>query len=265
MEINGIIRKMRTVNNSPVDYFLPIGENEIHVNEYIGKKIELKFLDEIHCLSCGKITYKSFFQGYCYPCFSTLPQADECILHPEKCQAHLGISRDMEWSEKHCLQDHYVYIAVSSGVKVGVTRSTQIPTRWIDQGAWKAVILAKTPNRYLAGKIEVELKKNFADKTNWQRMLKNQIPEGIDILAEKEKAASLLPDDLKEYVLENPEIQEIKYPVEIYPQKVKSVNFDKVESIKGTLTGIKGQYLIFDYQNVINIRKHGGYLISLKV
>ncbi|RLD56982.1 MAG: DUF2797 domain-containing protein [Bacteroidetes bacterium] len=261
--MEGTISKMKSTYKNPIQYHLPLGDELVDMNELIGKEIEFEFSGEIHCVSCGKITNKSFAQGYCYPCFVSVPETSECILRPELCRAHEGISRDMKWSENHCLQDHYVYLAVSSGLKVGVTRSTQVPTRWIDQGAWKAIKLAKTPNRYLAGAIEVVLKAYMSDKTSWQKMLKNDIAQGIDLEDEKQKAWELLDEDLQQYIVDDDEIMEIEYPVATYPAKVKSLNFDKSPTIKGKLAGIKGQYLIFEDNSVLNIRRHTGYKVKL--
>ena len=263
MELQGTLLKMTSKLSDVVQYSLPIGDTEIELNPLIGKKITLTYLNEIYCIGCGTKTYKSFSQGFCYNCLRNHPATDECIFNPEKCRAQDGISRNQEWAEKHCLQDHYVYLAVSSGLKVGVTRSTQIPTRWIDQGAWKAIKLALTPNRYTAGLIEVELKEHFADKTNWQRMLKNVVNTDVDLLEEKERAWEFLSPDLQQFVIEDDEITELTFPVNEYPKKVKSLSFDKIPVIEGTLTGIKGQYLIFDNINVLNIRKHGGYLVRV--
>ena len=168
----GIIEKMRTHLEDPVQYELPMGKDMIPMNELIGRYILFKWEGEINCISCGRNTNKSFAQGFCYPCFINAPETSECILRPQLCQAHEGIARDMDWAEQHCLQSHFVYLAISSNAKVGVTRSIQIPTRWIDQGAWQAIKLAKTPNRYIAGLIEVALKEHISDRTQWQRMLK---------------------------------------------------------------------------------------------
>ncbi len=262
--MQGVLSKMKSAYGNPVHYHLPVGDELIDMNELIGKEIELEFSGEIHCVSCGKITNKSFAQGYCYPCFVSVPETSECILRPELCRAHEGVSRDMKWSENHCLLDHYVYLAVSSGLKVGVTRATQVPTRWIDQGAWKAIKLAKTPNRYLAGEIEVALKAYMSDKTSWQKMLKNDIAQDIDLEDEKQKAWELLDEELQQYIVDDDEIMEISYPVAVYPQKVKSLNFDKTPVIKGNLAGIKGQYLIFEDNSVLNIRRHTGYKVKIK-
>jgi len=246
-----------------VRYFLPLDTGEVCMNDLTGKKITLAFQHEIHCIHCGRLIKKTYAQGYCYPCFIKLPETDTCIIHPEKCQAHLGISRDMGWSKDHCLQDHYVYLAVTSGLKVGVTRAAQVPARWIDQGAARALRIAKTPNRYLAGTIEVFLKNHLADKTNWRNMLTPHEHEQINLFAEKEHLSPLLEKDFGEYLYEDPQITTIRYPVLSYPVKIRSVSLDKQDTIHATLTGIKGQYLLFDTGEVINIRKHGGYVITL--
>ena len=166
---------MHTTHSSPIQYELMFGEKLVCMNDFIKKYIILKHENEISCIDCGRKTTKSFAQGFCYPCLISAPETSECILRPQLCQAHEGIARDMEWAENNCLQDHFVYLAISSGVKVGVTRSAQIPTRWMDQGAWQAIRLSKTPNRYKAGLIEIALKEYISDRTQWQRMLKNQI------------------------------------------------------------------------------------------
>jgi hypothetical protein len=259
----GILLKMQVRLNDPVEYILTLGTEDIGMNALIGKTVVFQFKDTIHCIRCGRVTKKSFAQGYCYPCFTTAPETSECILRPELCRAHEGISRDMKWSEEHCLQDHYVYLALSSGVKVGVTRSSQVPTRWIDQGAWKAICLARTPNRYLAGKIEIALKARMSDKTNWRHMLTNKLEENIDLVSEKEKVSKFLDPELSQYIIPDMQVTEINYPVLHYPDKVKSITFDQTRYLEAVLTGIKGQYLIFEDGSVLNVRKHGGYLVAM--
>lgn len=265
MEFSGNLIKMKTKFAEPVEYTLYSDESIIPVSEMLGKKIRLNYNGKINCIKCGRKIKKTFMQGYCYPCFISLPETDACILHPEKCRAHLGISRDMAWSEKNCLQEHYVYLAVSSGLKVGVTRKSQIPDRWIDQGAWKAVKIAKTPNRFLAGSIEVALKDFLNDKTNWRKMLQNKVDGNIDLISEKEKARENLADEFVPYFLEDHEIITINYPVLAYPEKVKSISLDKIGTVEGILTGIKGQYLIIDNFYVLNIRKHNGYFVEIEI
>lgn len=263
MQYEGNIRKMRTELDEPVKYTLPMGEELVDMNSLIGQKIKMNFDGQINCISCGKKTKTSFGQGFCYSCLQTAPEASESILRPELSKSHYGIARDMEWAEKHDLIDHFVYLAVSSEMKVGVTRSHQIPTRWIDQGASYAIKLAKTPNRHIAGIIEVFLKNHFTDKTNWRAMLKNEVLKDFDLAAEKQKVMDLLPGELKKYVDPADEVTHINYPVEKYPTTIKSLSFDKLPEIEGELAGIKGQYLILEDNRVLNMRKHNGYYLSL--
>ncbi len=261
LELN--LAKMDTENSDPVKYYLKSPGKKLLVNDMIGLEISLDYKNQINCIKCGAKTKTSFAQGYCYPCFISAPETEECVLRPELCQAHLGHARDIEFANGHCLIDHYVYMALSGGLKVGVTRHTQKPTRWIDQGAQKAIIVAKTPNRYLAGTIEIALKKYFQDKTNWRKMLGEESTGNFNLPEEKEKALQFLHPDLQKFGSGDNTITEIHYPITKYPEKIKSIGFDKVPLIKGTLTGIKGQYLIFGSGEVLNIRKHGGYLVEL--
>jgi len=264
MKYQGNISKMKSNLTDPVEYLLPIGEQQIPLNQFIGKKIGLTYLQQINCIACGKKTNKSFGQGFCYTCFTEAPEASECVLQPDKCQAHLGISRNTEWAQQHCLASHVVYLAVSSNLKIGITRKTQIPTRWIDQGASSAIIVAQTPNRNIAGTIEKYLMQHYSDKTNWQGMLQGKSME-IDLTTEKEKACQYLPAELKQYCIDDKNITQLNFPIPQFPDKVKSFTFDKIDKVEGILTGIKGQYLILDNSSVLNIRRHNGYLIQLDI
>lgn len=263
MKITGGLLKMKAELKAPIHYHLPIGSELIDVNSLINKRIRLTYENDIFCINCGAKTYKSFNQGMCYPCFQSSPLASECIIHPERCQAHLGIGRDMEWETKYHLTPQIIYLALTANAKVGITRKPQIPTRWIDQGAVQTIVLAEAPNRYLAGMIEVSLKAFIADKTHWQKMLKNQINPDVNLLELKKEMTQNLSPELRKYVVDS-ELQDLSYPVLEYPEKVKSLSFDKLTVVEGILTGIKGQYLMFDYLNVLNVRKHQGYVVSLE-
>lgn len=265
MNFSGNIVKMRSEFADPVRYFLPLGDSELFMNELLGKSISLRFTGQINCIACGKKTKTSFGQGFCYNCLQTSPEASETIMRPELSKAHLGIARDMEWAQQHDLIDHFVYLAVSGELKVGVTRHHQIPTRWIDQGASEAVLLAKTPNRHIAGVIEVYLKNFFSDKTNWQSMLKNKADQTYNLLEEKTNANQLLPAELQQYYHADNHIWQFNYPVTRYPEKVSGISFDKDPIVTGILEGIKGQYLIFSEGKVLNIRRHSGYFIEVTV
>ena len=263
MTYTGVLTKMKTQNGQPVQYFLNFENDFINVNQLLGKRISLQFL-MYECLSCGK-DKKIFRQGFCYDCFSTIPQAADWIIKPELSKAHLGQEdRDLEYEKKMQLQPHIVYLANSSSVKVGVTRKSQVPTRWIDQGAHEAIAIVEVPNRYLAGITEVALKDQVSDKTNWRAMLKNDIKDE-DLVDWRDKLLPLVPEEAKEYVLEQQTETHLEFPVQQYPEKPNSLNLVKDGAYTGTLVGIKGQYLIFEDQTVFNVRSNEGLYVALEL
>ncbi len=253
-----------------VCYHLPIGEHSINLTELIGQNITLIHTGNIYCSNCSKKTKKSYSQGHCYVCMKKLARCDMCMMKPETCHFDQGTCREPEWAEDVCMSDHYVYLSNTSSIKVGITRHTQIPTRWIDQGATQALPIFRVSNRKLSGLIEIELAKQIADKTNWRALLKGNAAD-IDL---KQRAAELIPtineqltvlkktfgDDSIEQ-LDN-DVINIDYDVTEFPTKIISHNFDKQPEVMGTLLGIKGQYLIFD-TGVINIRKFGSYEVTV--
>lgn len=259
------IRNIGSENQIKADYFMILNNEHLPLNSLIGKNLNIHFAGRIYCIKCGRKTSKSFGQGYCYPCFTSAPETEECVLRPELCKAHLGEARDMAFAKEHCLIDHFVYLAWSGGLKVGVTRYHQIPTRWLDQGATKAIKVCRSANRNMAGLVEVELKKILADKTNWQAMLKGLENSDIDLRDEKAKAIKFLSEKSLSFTIEEDVEYTIQYPIQQYPEKVKSFSFDKEPTIEGTLTGIKGQYLIIDNSRVLNVRTHSGYEVEIDV
>jgi len=264
MEYIGNIRKMEVSPEKVIQYVLPLGEGKVNMNALIGKHINMEYLGHIHCIKCGRETRKSFAQGFCYPCFTTAPETEECVLRPELCRAHEGVARDMDYAQKHCLSEQVVYLSLTSGLKVGVTRKSQVPTRWIDQGAIQAIVFARTPNRYTAGLLEVAMKEHIADKTNWRKMLAGSDSGDLDLFNEKRRLVPLVPAELVPYITMDELPMKLEYPVLQYPEKIKSLNFDKDPVVKGILEGIKGQYLMLDQNRVINVRKFGGYQIRFQ-
>ena len=264
MTYEGVLNKMQTQFETPIQYFLIFQDSFLNMNQLLNKNIEINFVG-FQCLNCGK-KKKIFRQGFCYDCFFSSPAVGDWIMKPELSTAHLGIQdRDLAYEERVQLQPHIVYLALSSEVKVGVTRKTQVPTRWIDQGAEKAISIVEVPNRYLAGITEVALKNHFADKTNWRKMLTNDIVF-TDLIKEREKLQSLLPDEVQEYFhLEKNDLYEMNYPVLEYPSKINSLSLDKTPNYSGKLIGIKGQYLIFEDGTVFNIRSNEGYIVRIEV
>ena len=271
--VAGSVRKMRVQLDQPVSYVWQAGSEEASVNSWLGKRLSIQFEGLINCVHCDRVTKKSFNQGYCYPCFQRLAQCDSCIVKPEKCHFSAGTCREPEWGESHCNIDHVVYLANTSGVKVGITRGTQVPTRWIDQGATQARPIARVSTRYQSGLLEVLLAKHVADKTAWQTMLKGNGAD-VDLEAHQQELAKLCADGIAGLQdshgvqaiqwLDASNTVAIDYPVLEWPVKVSSHNLDKTPRIEGTLLGIKGQYLMLD-TGVINIRKYGGYNLLVKV
>ena len=264
MEFTGQISKMVPSIGNPIEYVLPIGEKKLILNKYIGELIQIKFNDEIRCINCNNKIKKTYMQGYCYPCFISLPQTEDCVFKPHLCKAHLGEARDMDWAKNNCLVSTYVYLSLTSNLKVGVTRHSHIPSRWIDQGAHYAIRFAKTPNRYLAGLIESEISKYISDRTQWRRMILGQYDE-LDLIDKKNDLHEYLPNNLEKYYLNDENIVELKYPIINNLEKIKSFNIEKFKTINKKLIGIKGQYLMFDDNHVLNVRKYTGYNFTIKV
>lgn len=263
MKYEGVLRKMRTEQGDPIQYFLLFKNDFIHMNQLLDKKIKISF-QKYQCLACGEHK-KIFRQGYCYDDFYKIPQAGDWIMRPELSTAHLDVEdRDLAYEKKVQLQPHVVYLANSSNIKVGVTRKSQIPTRWIDQGAHEAIEMVEVPNRYLAGITEVSLKKHISDKTNWRKMLKNDI-EDVDLKQYKKELQSYLPDEVQSYYRDTIEETVLHFPVLKYPKKLTSLNLEKTPEFTGILKGIKGQYLIFEDQTVFNVRNSEGYVVSLEI
>ena len=268
---SGILSKMRVSldESGGVLYHARLADDELSLNEAIGKAITITHLGNINCTYCGRKTKKSYSGGYCYPCSQNLAQCDLCIVRPHTCHYHLGTCREPGWGEAHCMQPHIVYLANSSGLKVGITRHTQIPTRWIDQGAQAAIPILQTSSRYLAGLIEKCLSNELSDKTDWRKMLRGE-PESVDLVQKRAELLGSVEEAISqaqqktsgEVTFSDAKPLHIKYPVLTYPVKVKSYNLDKTPVVEDTLKGIKGQYLIME-EGVINLRKYTGYDIQI--
>ena len=268
----GSLSKMEVSLQAPVvQYSFRLDDTQVPVNPFIGQRLRLEYLGAIHCSHCGKRTKTSFSQGYCYPCMTKLAQCDVCIMAPEKCHYDAGTCREPSWGEQFCMTDHVVYLANSSGIKVGITRATQLPTRWLDQGATQALPIVRVATRQQSGLVEDLLRSQVPDRTNWRALLKGDAEE-LDLVAIREQVFDACADGLRELQgrfglqaiqpLADAEVVQMKYPVEAYPSKIVSFNLDKDPVVEGTLLGIKGQYLIFD-TGVINIRKYTAYQLAV--
>ena len=268
---SGRLAKMTIEKTEPLSYCLNIGDEQVDMNAFIGKTIRLVSNGEIRCSHCQRLTNKSFNQGYCFPCFKKLAQCDRCMMSPELCHFSKGTCREPEWAEDFCMQEHIVYLANSSGLKVGITRHTQVPTRWMDQGAVQALPIFSVSTRQLSGLVEVMMKEWVADKTNWRKMLKHDVEE-LDLELERDKLFELAKEPLlvlkAQYpdeqinTLESAQVWQFEYPSIQWPEKIKTFNLEKQAIVEGELKAIKGQYLILD-SGCFNVRKHSSFDVSL--
>ena len=249
-----------------VHYYFIVGSERIFLNELVRYPIKLSYLESAACISCGRKIKKTFQQGYCFPCVKSKAACDLCIVRPELCHFHLNTCREPLWGEAHCMQDHFVYLANASGIKVGITRYSNIPARFIDQGAVQALPIFKVKNRRQAGLIEVELAKTIADKTNWRKMLM-PVPL-LDLIQVRE---ALLTERLisifqqqgqAEIQILDSELIMLNYPISEYPEKIKSIDLLQQKTWEAPLLGIKGQYLLFR-DGVLNVRNLSGYAVEL--
>ena len=269
----GHLDKMRTAIGDPVNYRLPLDELEIPMNELVGRRISLSYSGKIHCTACGRKIRKSYSDGHCWPCTQSLASCDFCILKPETCHYDEGTCREPSWGEANCMTPHYVYLANSSGLKVGITRHVNVPTRWIDQGAHQALPIMMVQTRLQSGVMETIFKQHVSDRTDWRKMLRNDVTD-MDLAARRDELIELCEEEIADFqdrfgadsveIIEDAEVVSLSYPVMTWPVKVKSMNFDKMPVIEGVLQGIKGQYLIFDC-GVINIRKFSSYEVTLTI
>ncbi|MBD0778236.1 DUF2797 domain-containing protein [Maribacter sp. ANRC-HE7] len=263
MQYEGVLRKMQTEMGQPIQYYMLFKDNFLNVNQVLNREIQIDFI-KYECLNCGR-DLPIFRQGFCKSCFFETPSAGDWIMRPELSTAHLDKEdRDLAYEKKAQLQPHIVYLANSSNIKVGVTRKSQVPTRWIDQGAHEAIEIVEVPNRYLAGITEVALKDHIGDKTNWRKMLTNTIDDE-DLITWRDKLRPYIPEEAAQYFIENNHETHMAFPVLEYPEKVKSLNLTKTPSYKGVLKGIKGQYLIFEDNTVFNVRSSEGYYVSIRI
>ncbi|HEX9825744.1 MAG TPA: DUF2797 domain-containing protein [Flavobacteriaceae bacterium] len=263
MFYQGVLTKMESEFSQPIQYYLVFENDFINMNQLLDKTIELKFV-KYQCLNCG-LDKPIYRQGFCKSCFFDIPEAADWIMRPELSTAHLGIEdRNLEYEKKVQIQPHIVYLANSSNVKVGVTRKSQVPTRWIDQGAHEAIEIVEVPNRYLAGITEVALKDHVSDKTNWRTMLKNDVVDE-NLMEWRERLKQFIPDEAKDYFIQTNTETNLEFPVLHYPEKPKSLNLEKEKLYSGVLKGIKGQYLIFEDDTVFNIRGNEGLVVDIKI
>lgn len=262
MKVTGQLRELTHEYKNPIQYYIQLNEDYIHLNPFLGKNVSIRFLNEIHCIHCGRKIKKTYNNGSCYPCFINLPQNDLCIVKPSLCHFDQGTCRDESFGLSQCMIPHYVYLALSSDVKVGLTRKPNAFKRWVDQGAVQSIPIAEVPTRKIAGELELFLTNHLPDKTNWRKMLKGEIAEA-NLFQIREEIRKVIPEEYQSYLFEVDEIYEFIYPLAESVEKVSSFSLDKNNEVKGKMIGIKGQYLIFEH-GVMNIKKHAGYHVEIE-
>lgn len=270
-KITGFIRMLEHENLNPVQYYFcvvngnkpSVQKSRIPLNPLIGSKIRLEFSGEIQCVDCGKPTKKTFGGGSCYNCFQSLASNDFCILKPSGCHFHLGTCREPKWGQEHCFKSHIVYLANTTGIKVGITKENPHSKRWVDQGAIEGLPIVEVSNRKDSGIIEDNLGKLIPDKSSWQKLISSDSEE-IDLIAESNRILSYL--DLKKLNIEgkilSTNLTRIKYPISRYPSLKKSLKPEPGKNLESILLGIKGQYLLFE-EGGMNIRSLEGYSVKL--
>lgn len=272
------LRKMRIEEGEPLRYFLALNEqevakaaaaepaDEIELSALLGASLELTHTGALRCQACGNNTRKSYAQGHCYPCFKRLARCDLCVMAPHRCHYAKGTCREPEWGDSFCMQPHLVYLANSSGLKVGITRDGQQLGRWQDQGALQGRLLARAKTRQAAGELEVQLAKTFGDRSQWRALVSGDA-DPVDLAAAAAQARELVPDPGAGVDYIEPDdsaaaTHSFQYPVQQWPELTR-LNFKKTDQVRGVLTGIKGQYLLFD-SGVFNVREHTGYEVVLR-
>lgn len=255
---------------SPIHYELRVrtGTDKIDtmpLTTIIGSTVNIEHTGQKKCLVCGRKVKKLYQNGYCFPCVTSLAECDLCIVKPHECHHANGTCRDNQFAESHCLIPHYVYLAFSSGFKVGLTRKGRQLIRWVDQGASQAMLLAELPSRKHAGEMEMTIAKNIADKTDWRKMLRGETIPDKTLTEIRSQVESTLPEEYREYLLLDSHIHTFHYPrTEDAVLNLNSLSLDKVPNIKGRLLGVKGQYLLLD-NGVFNVKKHSGYSVAVDV
>ena len=269
---SGVVQKMHveaqdTVSYTLVDAALDATEPQrLDMNERIGARLTLRFDGHKSCVLCGRSVRKLYNQGACYPCLTTRPETDGCIVRPHECHFFEPDNpcRDEEFAFSRCFQPHVLYVALTSGPKVGITRQTQVPIRWMDQGATEAIIVARMGSRREIGLAEHALAREFADRTDWRRMLRGEAT-GVSLSAFADQVSARLTELGLGAPLPSSEQEHhrFSYPSSGAPDPLVSLKLDKTPELEGELLGIKGQYLLFD-TGVINLRSHSGFHVVIE-
>ncbi|MCL6442825.1 MAG: DUF2797 domain-containing protein [Alicyclobacillus sp.] len=266
MCIRGHLIQLTHKVSYPIQYSLLLDAGEADLAACLGRDIRIEWLGQKSCIHCGKHVKKLYQNGYCFPCVTTLAECDLCIVKPHTCHFHLGTCRDETFAEEHCMIPHYVYLAVSSSVKVGLTRKGRERIRWIDQGASAATLIAEFPTRKAAGEFEMAVAEFLPDKTDWRRMLTSDSIPDVDLHEVKDMVMKRVDPVYQPYLLQDTtEVYHFSYPrTHGFQVVLKPLSLDKTPVITGRLQGMKGQYLLLD-TGVLNVKRWAGYEVQVSI
>ena len=265
--VEGPLVKLVSAPTDPASYTLCVDTEPaktLPLNAVLGRGVEIRFLDRITCRYCASVTKKSYGEGYCYPCFKHLARCDLCVVSPDRCHYHLGTCREPTWGESFCMQPHRVYLANTTGPKVGITRAGHELVRWIDQGASQGLLMCAARTRRLAGLVEVSFAEHITDRTDWRRLVSRDTAP-VDLMGLREELKSKL-GPLPEGVswLQGQAPITLRYPMRRYGGKIRRLLLNKEPVVRGNLLGVKGQFLLFDH-GVFNVRQHTSYHVRVTV
>lgn len=265
--VEGRLRQLAASPGRPVRYRIELDEGDershaLGLNSLLGGSLQITFTQSISCCYCGAGTPRSYGGGYCYDCFRTLARCDLCVVSPDRCHFAAGTCREPQWGQAFCMQPHVVYLANSSGPKVGITRQGGELTRWIDQGARQGLVVATADTRRQAGLLEVAIARQINDRTDWRALLhRDTRPIDLPALRDSLRPRTALPAGTA--WVEDGIVQTVVFPVAAYPRRLVQLDFESGGALGGRLLGIKGQYLLFEH-GAFNVRRYRGYHVRLE-
>lgn len=247
--------------HEPARYWLRAGNEELALGAAFGCGVEISYLHTITCTHCGDATRRSYGGGYCYRCFAELARCDLCVVSPDRCHFAVGTCREPDWGQRFCMRGHVVYLANSSGPKVGLTAAGNELGRWLDQGATQGLVILTTATRADAGHAEVALAQRLADRTDWRALVSRDAPPA-DLPALRDQLRSAAPALPSSASWCTAAVHELCFPVRRYPRRPTLLRLLERPVVRGNLLGAKGQYLLFDH-GVFNVRHHTAYHVRV--
>jgi len=248
-----------------------VEQQTLDLADLLGGRVELAWVGDERCRHCAEPlrvnqsdgAYAGRNRHFCFRCAQDLARCDLCFVSPEKCHFHLSTCREPEWATSACMVPHTVYLANTSGPKVGITRTGREYARWIDQGASCATAILHTPSRRAAGWVESYFKRKLNDKTDW-RGLVSRPPRDYDLrlLAQqlrrddpelhRPKDAGIDAQEWAQVVWLEPELVRVEYP-KLGLSPARRMRLSSTEPmVSGIIQGAIGSYLLLT-DGVVNM------------